>query len=59
MAAFNMMVHRLVTRSLSIKDYMDELNYIQKTAETNGYKHQDIDKLVHKHSKKKKKEWKS
>lgn len=51
MASFNSMVYRMCKLPLSAKNFITELNHIKKVASVNGYYKNDIDKLVHKHSK--------
>jgi uncharacterized protein YoxC len=52
MAAFNSLIHRLCSLPLSVKNYMNEYQYILEAARVNGYKSSSVEKLVKKHSNK-------
>lgn len=53
-AAFNSMVHRMCQLPLDAREFMVELRYIKYAAILNGYDEEMIDKLVRKHSNKRK-----
>lgn len=50
MAAFNSMIHRLMTLPLSPERYKKEEDYIYEVARVNGYERQTISKLIRKKS---------
>jgi hypothetical protein len=51
-AAFNSMIHRLVTTPLSPDDATTELNEIKTIAKINGYSEEFVDRIHNKHKKK-------
>jgi hypothetical protein len=51
-AAFNSMIHRLVTTPLSPDDARTELNEIKTIAKINGYSEKFVDRIHNKHKKK-------
>jgi hypothetical protein len=53
-AAFNSMIHRLVTTPLSLDDAATELNKIKNIAKINGYSEDFVDRIHNKHKKKEK-----
>ena len=50
MAAFNSMIFRLCKLPLSIENYINELKYVKKIANINGFSEDSVNKLVCKHS---------
>jgi len=52
MAAYNSLIHRLLSIPMSTTDYEEEVNTIKHIAVANGYKSLIVDKLLAKHKRK-------
>lgn len=50
MAAFHSMAHRLCNLPLSVRTYKEEYDYIKQAASVNGYRIEEIDRIIKKHA---------